>query len=107
MPVRSVSIAAPGVKVRPAALPLSLPLSLSRARGLLAPALLTTRMGVQLAGFKLPSDLLRQLHNYERIKFDTSDVTIADGVHLSLAGKMTGWTYMRPTVDAAKVRSQR
>ena len=34
MPVRSVSIAAPGVKVRPAALPLSpsLPLSLSRAR---------------------------------------------------------------------------
>ena len=47
--------------------------------------------------FKLPTDLLRQLENWERLNVNPDEVKVAEDIHYSVAGKMTGWLYLRPT----------
>jgi hypothetical protein len=50
-----------------------------------------------VSDFKLPTDLLRQLDNWERLNVDPDEVKLADDIRYSIEGKMTGWLYLRPT----------
>lgn len=49
-----------------------------------------------VSDFKLPSDLLRQLDNWERLNVNPDEVKLVDNIHYSVQGKMTGWLYLRP-----------
>lgn len=50
-----------------------------------------------VSGFKLPTDLLRQLDTWERLNVNPEEVKLVDDIHFSVEGKMTGWLYLRPT----------
>ena len=53
--------------------------------------------------FKMPTDLLRQLDNWERLKIEPQDMKIAEELPYGIIGKMTGWVYLRPTEDLGLV----